>query len=209
MPNERLGQGGHSLAESFDKPEMFMGVKGMALAPFDPRAIQGLGLHFATCNYGPHHLYGNTFIDELLNVHEKIDPWDIEGKPQLVKNYQDTTAIMDSLGLCSWPLMGLKFKNYVPMVNSCLGTSYTADDLLKVGERIWNLERLFNLQAGFSSDDDILPDRLSSEPIPEGPGKGQTSRVAEMRPAYYQLRGWNDQGEPLPETLNNLGLENS
>jgi aldehyde:ferredoxin oxidoreductase len=206
---KRLGQGGHSLAESFDKPEMFMGVKGMALAPFDPRAIQGLGLHFATCNYGPHHLYGNTFIDELLNVHEKMDPWDIEGKPQLVKNYQDTTAIMDSLGLCSWPLMGLKFKNYVPMVNSCLGTSYTADDLLKVGERIWNLERLFNLQAGFSSDDDILPDRLSSEPIPEGPGKGQTSRVAEMRPAYYQLRGWNDQGEPLPETLNNLGLENS
>ena len=117
--------------------------------------------------------------------------------------------MMDSLGLCSWPLMGLKFKNYVPMVNSCLGTSYTADDLLKMGERIWNLERLFNLQAGFSSDDDVLPDRFSSEPIPEGPGKGQISRVAEMRPAYYQLRGWSDQGEPLPETINNLGLENS
>ena len=94
----------------------------MPLAPFDPRAIQGLGLHFATCNYGPHHLYGNTFIDELLNVHEKMDPWHIEGKPQLVKNYQETTAAMDSLGLCSWPLMGLKFKNYVPMINSCLGT---------------------------------------------------------------------------------------
>jgi aldehyde:ferredoxin oxidoreductase len=206
---KRLGQGGHRLAESFGKPEMFMGVKGMPLAPFDPRAIQGLGLHFATCNYGPHHLYGNTFIDELLNVHEKIDPWDIEGKPQLVKNYQDTTAVMDSLGLCSWPLMGLKFKNYVPMINSCLGTSYKAEDLLEIGERIWNLERLFNLQAGFSSADDILPDRLSSKPIPEGPGKGQTSQVAEMRPAYYQLRGWSDQGEPLPETLNNLGLENT
>jgi aldehyde:ferredoxin oxidoreductase len=206
---KRLGQGGRSLAESFGKPEIFMGVKGMPLAPFDPRAIQGLGLHFATCNYGPHHLYGNTFIDELLNAHEKIDPWDIEGKPQLVKDYQDTTAVMDSLGLCSWPLMGLKFKNYVPMVNSCLGSSYTADDLLLVGERIWNLERLFNMSASFDETHDLLPQRFIKEPIAEGPAEGQVSRLQAMRPVYYQLRGWSDQGDPLPETLNTLGLENN
>jgi aldehyde:ferredoxin oxidoreductase len=204
---KRLGQGGHSLAESFGKPEMFMGVKGMPLAPFDPRAIQGLGLHFATCNYGPHHLYGNTFIDELLNVHEKIDPWDIEAKPQLVKNYQDTTAVMDSLGLCSWPLMGLKFKNYVPMVNSCLGTSYKAEDLLEVGERIWNMERLFNMEAGFDETHDVLPDRFMKEPVTEGPAEGQVSRLQEMRPEYYRLRGWSDKGEPLPATVSALGLE--
>jgi aldehyde:ferredoxin oxidoreductase len=206
---KRLGQGGRSLAESFGKPEIFMGVKGMPLAPFDPRAIQGLGLHFATCNYGPHHLYGNTFIDELLNAHEKIDPWDIEGKPQLVKDYQDTTAVMDSLGLCSWPLMGLKFKNYVPMVNSCLGSSYTADDLLLVGERIWNLERVFNMSTSFDETHDILPQRFIKEPIAEGPAEGQVSRLQAMRPVYYQLRGWSDQGDPLPETLNTLGLENN
>jgi aldehyde:ferredoxin oxidoreductase len=184
-----------------------MGVKGMSLAPFDPRAIQGLGLHFATCNYGPHHLFGNTFIDELLNVHEKIDPWEVEGKPQLVKNYQDTTAVMDSLGLCSWPLMGLKFKNYVPMTNSCLGTSYSADDLLAIGERIWNKERLFNIGAGLGAAQDTLPDRMTREPIADGPAEGQVSRVPEMRPEYYSLRGWNDGGEPLPETLERLGLE--
>jgi aldehyde:ferredoxin oxidoreductase len=204
---KRLGQGGRSLAESFGKPEIFMGVKGMPLAPFDPRAIQGLGLHFATCNYGPHHLYGNTFIDELLNAHEKIDPWDIEGKPQLVKEYQDTTAVMDSLGLCSWPLMGLKFKNYVPMVNSCLGTSYTAADLLEVGERIWNMERLFNMGAGFDETHDVLPDRFIKEPVTEGPAEGQVSRLQEMRPEYYHLRGWSEKGEPLPATLSALGLE--
>jgi aldehyde:ferredoxin oxidoreductase len=204
---KRLGQGGKTLAESFERPEMFMGVKGMPLAPFDPRAIQGLGLHFATCNYGPHHLYGNTFIDELLNVHEKIDPWDIEGKPQLVKDYQDTTAVMDSLGLCSWPLMGLKFKNYVPMINSGLGTSYTADDLLEVGERIWNMERLFNMEAGFDETHDVMPDRFMKEPVTEGPAEGQISRLQEMRPEYYRLRGWSDKGEPLPATLNALGLE--
>jgi aldehyde:ferredoxin oxidoreductase len=204
---KRLGQGGRVLAETFERPDLFMGVKGMSLAPFDPRAIQGLGLHFATCNYGPHHLYGNTFIDELLNVHEKIDPWEIEGKALLVKDYQDTTAVMDSLGLCSWPLMGLKFKNYVPMTNSCLGTSYSADDLLTIGERVWNMERLFNMRAGFDAAHDVLPDRFTQEPIAEGPAEGQVSRVQEMRPEYYQLRGWSEVGAPLPETLIKLGLE--
>jgi aldehyde:ferredoxin oxidoreductase len=204
---KRLGQGGRVLAETFERPDLFMGVKGMSLAPFDPRAIQGLGLHFATCNYGPHHLYGNTFIDELLNVHEKIDPWEIEGKALLVKDYQDTTAVMDSLGLCSWPLMGLKFKNYVPMTNSCLGTSYSADDLLTIGERVWNMERLFNMSAGFDAAHDVLPDRFTQEPIAEGPAEGQVSRVQEMRPEYYQLRGWSEVGAPLPETLIKLGLE--
>ncbi len=204
---KRLGQGGKALAESAERPDLFMGVKGLSLAPFDPRAIQGLGLHFATCNYGPHHLYGNTFIDELLNVHEKLDPWDAEGKPLLVKRFQDTTAVMDSLGLCSWPLMGLKFNNYIPMTNSCLGTEYKADDLMAIGERIWNLERTFNLRAGLTSNDDTLPERFVTEPIADGPGQGQVSRVNEMRPEYYHLRGWNENGEPLPETLSALGLE--
>jgi aldehyde:ferredoxin oxidoreductase len=205
----RLGQGARTLAAAYDRPDLFVGVKGLSLAPFEPRAIQGLGLHFATCNYGPHHLYGNTFIDELLNAHEKLDPWDIEGKPRLVKDYQDATAVTDSLGLCSWPLMGLKFKNYMPLVNSCLGTSHSADDLLVVGERIWNLERLFNMEAGFLGADDCLPDRFVNEPIQDGPGTGQISRIPEMLPEYYRLRGWDDQGVPLPETRKTLGLETS
>jgi aldehyde:ferredoxin oxidoreductase len=204
---QRLGLGAKAIAESYERPDVFMGVKGLPLAPFDPRAIQGMGLHFATCNYGPHHLYGYTFIDELLNVHEDSDPAGIEGKPALTKRYQDITAVMDSLGLCNWPLMGLKFKNFVPMVNSCLGTHYTADDLLLIGERIWNAERLFNLKTGLSASDDTLPKRFTDEPIADGPGKGQVSRVNEMLPEYYRERGWDEYGKPLPETVNTLGLE--
>jgi len=206
---KRLGQGAKALAESFERPDLFMGVKGMSMAPFDPRALQGMGLHFATCNYGPHHLYGYTFIDELLNVNEKMEPSAIEGKPALTKLYQDTTAVMDSLGLCNWPLMGLKFKNFVPLVNSCLGTSHTADDLLSIGERIWNTERLFNMKAGFNGSHDVLPKRFTEEPLSEGDEEGQISRVSEMLPEYYSLRGWSGQGEPLPETLKALGLEDS
>ncbi len=202
----RIGKGGEALAEEYGQPRRFMGVKGVPMAPFDPRSIQGMGLHFATCNFGPHHLYAYTFIEEVLNVHEPLDPWSTEGKPELVKTYQDMAAVMDSLGLCNWPLMGLKFNNFVPMVNSCLGTEYNAEDLLAIGERVWNQERLFNIRAGFDHTHDTLPDRFFQEPIADGPAQGQISKVDEMLPKYYALRGWSERGEPRPETLEALGL---
>jgi aldehyde:ferredoxin oxidoreductase len=204
---KRMGKGGQALAEEYGQSKRFMGVKGLPMAPFDPRGIQGMGLHFATCNYGPHHLYAYTFIDEVLSVHEAFDPWSTEGKPELVKRYQDMTAVMDSLGLCNWPLMGLKFNNFVPMINSCLGTEYKADDLLMIGERIWNQERLYNMRAGFDHSHDTLPTRFFQEPISDGPAQGQVSKVNEMLPRYYELRGWDERGEPRPETLKSLGLE--
>jgi aldehyde:ferredoxin oxidoreductase len=204
---KRIGKGGQALAEEYGQSKCFMGVKGLPMAPFDPRGIQGMGLHFATCNYGPHHLYAYTFIDEVLSVHEAFDPWSIEGKPELVKQYQDMTAVMDSLGLCNWPLMGLKFNNFVPMINSCLGTEYKADDLFMIGERIWNQERLYNIRAGFDHGHDTLPTRFFQEPIADGPAQGQISKVNEMLPRYYELRGWSERGDPRPETLKSLGLE--
>ena len=203
---KRIGKGGKALAEEYRQSKLFMGVKDLPMAPFDPRCIQGMGLHFATCNYGPHHLYAYTFIEEVLGVHGEMDPWSTEGKPELVKRYQDMAAVMDSLGLCNWPLMGLKFNNFVPMINSCLGTDFRADDLLKIGERIWNQERLFNMQAGFDHTHDMLPERFLKEPIADGPAKGQVSKVDEMLPLYYELRGWSKNGEPLPETLAALEL---
>jgi aldehyde:ferredoxin oxidoreductase len=204
---KRIGQGARALGEEHGSPEVFMGVKGISMAPFDPRGIQGMGLHFCTSNYGPHHLYAYTFIDEVLEVHEKLDPWTAQGKPELVKRYQDITAVMDSLGLCNWPMMGLKFNNFVPMVNSCLGTNYQADDLLIFGERIWNLERLFNMNAGFERTHDALPGRFLMEPMPDGPAKGQISKSDEMLDEYYNIRGWDEQGRPRPDTLKALALE--
>ncbi len=198
---------GAKLVSDWGAEKCFMGVKGAPLAPFDPRAIQGLGLHFATSNQGPHHALAPTFIDELLGVHQRLDPWDIDGKPELVKEYQDLIAVLDSLGFCHRLLMGLKFANLIPMVNAVLGNQYSADELLEAGERIWNLERLVNQQAGFSGRDDRLPERFSREPLPSGPAQGQVSRVAEMLPSYYQLRGWSEEGVPRPETLSRLGLE--
>ena len=202
----RIGLGAKALAKEYGHPELFMGVKNIPLAPFDPRSLQGMGLHFVTSNYGPHHLYAYTFIDEVLSVHEKLDPWTTEGKPEFVKRLQDITAVMDSLGLCNWSLMGLKFNNFIPMINSCLGTSYKAEDLLQTGERIWNLERLFNMRAGFNRSHDILPERFYNEPIADGPAKGQISRADEMLDDYYKLRGWDEEGRPGAEILKTLEL---
>jgi aldehyde:ferredoxin oxidoreductase len=103
--------------------------------------------------------------------------------------------------------MGLKFKNLVPMINSCLGTEYKADDLLSIGERVWNLERLYSMRTEFEHTDDTLPERFIKEPIAEGPGKGQVSKIEEMLPEYYDLRGWSNDGIPLTETLKSLELE--
>ncbi len=197
----RIGQGARALTEEHGNPELFMGVRGIPMGPFDPRSIQGMGLHFATSHYGPHHVYAYTFLEEVLNIRESLDPWTAEGKPELVKHYQDMMAVIDSLGLCSWPLLGLKINNIVPMVNSCLGTSYKVDDLLEIGERIWNMERLLHIKTGFDETHDTLPQRFFNEPIPDGPAKGHVSMVNEMLPKYYELRGWNEEGKPRPETL--------
>jgi aldehyde:ferredoxin oxidoreductase len=77
---------------------------------------------------------------------------------------------------------------------------------MESGERIWNLERMFNLAAGLTRDDDTLPERLLKDPAPSGTAKGKVNELEKMLPEYYQLRGWNDQGEPTTETLDRLGL---
>jgi aldehyde:ferredoxin oxidoreductase len=79
-------------------------------------------------------------------------------------------------------------------------------DLIRVGERIWNLERLYNLREGFSREHDTLPDRLLEEPIPEGPSKGWVSHLPEMLDEYYRFRGWDENGVPTRRRLEELGL---
>lgn len=203
----RMRQGGEVLAADHACSDLFMGVRGSALAPFEPRAIQGMGLHYATSVLGPHHAFGHTFLDELLGVHEAaLDPFEAEGKPELVKQHQDMIAALDSLGFCTWILMGLKPANLAPMVNAVLGTQLKADDLLQIGERIWNTERLVAEGHGRGRGCDQLPRRFLDEPLPDGPAKGQVSRLPEMLPRYFELRGWTGDGLVRPDTLERLGI---
>jgi aldehyde:ferredoxin oxidoreductase len=75
-----------------------------------------------------------------------------------------------------------------------------------VGERIWNMERMFNNAAGFTAKDDTLPKRLLSEPAQTGPAKGKANDLHKMLPEYYKIRGWSPEGEPMQATKARLGL---
>jgi aldehyde:ferredoxin oxidoreductase len=129
-----------------------------------------------------------------------------EGKAEVSKLFQDATAFVDSTGICLFTTFGIGVEEIRPMLAEATGIDYSVEDCLRVGERVWNLERLFNLRAGLSGKDDTLPPRILHEGIPEGPAKGMVGRLHEMLPQYYALRGWDPAGVPTPAKLQELAL---
>jgi aldehyde:ferredoxin oxidoreductase len=143
---------------------------------------------------------------EILGIPEKLDRFSLEGKAQWVKTFQDLTAVIDSLGLCLFTSFAYTAQTYVDLYNAVCGTEHTVESLLEAGERIYNIERLFNLEAGVEPSQDTLPKRLLNDPIPEGPSKGSVHRLSELLPEYYAVRGWMENGVPGEERLVKLGL---
>jgi aldehyde:ferredoxin oxidoreductase len=206
---KKLGQGSYRLAESYGHPELSMTVKKQEMPAYDARAVQGVGLNYATSNRGGCHMRGYTIETEVLGnpvFGPKMDQHTIDGKPQMCINWQNLTAALDATGACQFTTFGIASAELAAMLGPLTGIEYSADDFLKCGDRIWNLERLFNLKAGFTAKDDTLPPRLLKEPIKTGPSKGKVSLLPEMLPEYYRLRGWDENGAPTPEKLQELGL---
>ena len=201
-----LGLGSKRLCEKFGKPELSMTVKGQEFPAYDPRGIQGMGLTYATSNRGACHLRSYTVASEVLGIPEKTDPLVTEGKAALVKAFQDATAAVDSTGLCIFTTFAWSLEDIAPQVDAACEGEWTVEKLLEVGERIWNLERKFNLDAGITPEEDTLPKRILKEAAKTGPAKGLVNKLDEMLPEYYQLRGWTPEGYPKPETLQRLGL---
>ncbi len=201
-----LGLGSKRLCEKYGKPELSMTVKGQEFPAYDPRGIQGMGLTYATSNRGACHLRSYTVSSEVLGIPEKTDPLVTEGKPALVKAFQDVTAAVDSSGLCLFSTFAWSLEDIQPQIDAACEGEWSLDRLMEMGERIWNLERQFNLAAGIDGSEDRLPKRLVTEPASSGPAKGMVNRLDEMLPEYYQLRGWTPDGVPTPETLQRLGL---
>jgi len=202
-----LALGSRRLCEKYGRPELSMTVKGQEFPAYDPRGIQGIGLNYATSNRGACHVRGYTVASEVLGIPEKTDPLTAEGKPGLVKAFQDITASVDSSGLCLFTTFAWTLDNIAPQLQGACGDEWTTERLLEVGERIWNMEREFNLGAGMTHEDDNLPPRLREEAAKTGPAKGLVSQVEEMMPEYYQLRGWSEKGVPTDETKARLGLK--
>ncbi|HCL4436807.1 aldehyde ferredoxin oxidoreductase [Clostridium botulinum] len=205
---DKMADGSYRLCESYGVPEFSMTVKKQELPAYDPRGIQGHGITYAVNNRGGCHIKGYMISPEILGYPEKLDRFSLEGKAAYAKIFHDLTAVIDSLGLCIFTTFGLGVQDYVDMYNVVVGGKlHDAESIMEAGDRIWTLEKLFNLEAGIDSSHDTLPKRLLKEPIPEGPSKGCVHKLSELLPEYYAVRGWDKNGIPTEDTLKKLGLE--
>ncbi len=203
---KEIGQGSKRLCSKYGHPELSMSVKGQEFPAYDSRGIQGMGLAYATSNRGACHLRGYTVASEVLGIPVKTDPLSAEGKPELVMAFQDATASFDSAGICIFTSFAWSLSDIQPQIAAACGDEFTMDNLNQIGERIWNMERDFNNRAGFAAKDDSLPPRLLKEAAKQGPAKGLVSKLPEMLPKYYEIRGWDADGQLKKETRTRLGL---
>ncbi|MBI4519167.1 MAG: aldehyde ferredoxin oxidoreductase family protein [Deltaproteobacteria bacterium] len=201
-----LAEGSKRLTARFGHPEFFMGVRGQEFPAYDSRAIQGMGLGYATSNRGACHLKSYTVSPEILGIPKKMDPHSTEGKAEITKIFQDITSAVDSTGLCVFLTFGVGLEDMLPQLVAATGVPYSLASLTQAGERIWNLERLWNERAGLGQGHDQLPKRITEEPIPSGPAKGLVNKLGEMLPEYYRLRGWTETGEVTLQKRKDLGL---
>jgi len=202
-----LAEGSFRLAEKYGASELSMSVKKLEMPAYDPRGMQGQGLVFATGNRGACHETGNMLGPEVLALPRLIDRFATQGKAGIVSFHQDSAAVIDSLVYCKFANLAVGEEFFARTLTAVTGEQFTVDDLMMVGERVWTLERLYNLREGFTKEDDTLPDRMLNEPVPDGPSEGFTVKLAPMLEEYYAFRGWDKDGIPAPEKLIELSLE--
>jgi len=208
-----LAEGSYRLAEKYGHPEIAVTTRKQEFPGYDPRGAQGMGLLYATSNKGASHMEGDVVYEELFGVPVKEDLLTTEGKGELVARFQDAFALIDASGLCVFLALRYMFSKERMILPTRLsqlmklttGADYSPQDVLTAAERVYNLERMFLLQAG--STEDTLPPRMLNEPLPDGPAKGHVNRLAEMLPEFYKVRGWDENGVPTQAKLAELGLQ--
>lgn len=203
-----MAEGADATAKHFGRPELAMTVKGQGIPAYDPRGLKGMGIGYATSNRGACHLRAYTPAAELGVMpfgSLKVDPLAWKGKGELVKIFQDVHAFSDSLDLCKFSAFAEGAQEYAAQYAAMVGVEFTADDVLKAGERIYNLERYYNNLAGFREGSDYLPARFIQEPSTMPGSQGHVCELDEMLAEYYAARGWEN--GVVPESkLRELGI---
>lgn len=197
-----LGEGVRKASRKLGAEDLGMHVKGLELPAYDPRGVKGLALNYATAARGGCHMKGITVGPEVSGSNRLLT----QGKARLVKQTQQIMAIIDSLAVCSSMRFALDIEDILRLFSAVTGLELGKDSAMKVAERILNTERLFNVREGFDRKDDTLPKRFLSEPMPGGPGQGQTVELSQMLDEYYKLMGWDKEGKPTPKKLKELDL---
>lgn len=200
----KMARGSYSFAETYGHPELSMTIKKLEVPAYDRKGIKGQSLEYATGNRGGGHVREFDVTPQVLGFPKLIDRDSNEGNAMWVKFLQDLTAVIDSIGMCSYTSAALGLPDYTAIVNAVTGFNYTDNELLACGERIWNIERLNNLKNGMTTVNDTLPESLLE--IPSGHSKEGIYRGAELLLAYYTVREWDELGVPTPDCLKKLGI---
>jgi aldehyde:ferredoxin oxidoreductase len=190
-----MAEGADATAKHFGHPELAMTCKGQGIPAYDPRGLKGEGLGYATSNRGACHLRAYTPAAELGVMpfgSLKVDPIAWEGKGNLVKIFQEVHAFSDSMDICKFSAFAQGADEYASQYAAMVGVPFTAADVLKTGERIYNLERYYNNLAGFGAGSDQLPKRFTDEPSTMQGSLGQVCELDKMLADYYALRGWDN-----------------
>ncbi|MEM0320715.1 MAG: 3-hexulose-6-phosphate synthase, partial [Candidatus Nezhaarchaeales archaeon] len=206
-------EGVSRIAKMIGAEDIAAHVKGLELPAYDPRGAKGMALAYATSNRGGCHLRAYVVMSEILGIPRYVDPLSYEGKAELVKRLQDVSAMIDSLVVCKYTMLALfstlayEATYYARLLTTATGFYVDEEEFYKIGERIYNLERLFNVREGFNRSHDTLPLRFLSEGLKEGAAKGEIIDLTKLLDAYYIIRGWNYSGVPMDKKLQQLGLE--
>jgi len=207
---ELFSNGVASAAEEIGKGSGYFAihVKGMELPAYDPRGVQGMGLAYATSDRGGCHLRAFSVGAEVLSPAGKMDPLGTDKKAEFIKNNQDLFAVIDSSGLCLFAASSMSLEFIVKLMEAATGIKDfgSTEEVMKIGERVYNQTRMFNVREGADRRLDTLPGRLLSEAMPDGPAQGHVVQLEPMLNEYYQLRGWDQKGIPDSATLERLKI---
>jgi aldehyde:ferredoxin oxidoreductase len=205
---EDLAEGMDPCSKKWGDPDIAMTVKGQSIPAYDPRAVQGMGIGYATSNRGACHLRGYTPAAEVvywvLGEKTQADPLEWKGKAELQGIFQNVYGFTDSLDVCKFGTFAIPLQVYANLYSGMTGAPLDVDGLLKIGERVYNLERYYNNQAGLREGSDYLPKRFLTE---KGAGAASDSvcELDKMLEEYYAWRGWEN-GVVTENKLIELGI---
>jgi len=205
-----LGQGALRFATAAGRPEVAMVAKGLEFPAYDPRGAQGMALAYATSTRGGCHLRAYPISHEILRKPVATDRFSLSGKARIIKISEDMNAVVDSLTACKFLFFAASLEEYARALNAVTGMQTSAQELLKIGERIYYRERIMNARNGFTAVDDDIPARFFAE-------SGSSSAAIQVAPldrkeflqeraAYYRIRGLDENGLPTPQKAVELGL---
>lgn len=188
-------------------------VKGLSFPAHDPRAYNSIAVGFATSNRGACHLQAFSHVFERtvtmpeIGIYQPLDPFSYKEKGEKTALIQDVMCLFDSLSLCKFDLFGgIKVKNMAEMLTLTTGWEFDYKRMLKIGERLFNLKRLYNNKCGISKIDDTLPERFLLQPKKNSIAKGNLPPLDKMLEDYYKFRKWDENGIPEVKKIKELGI---